>query len=35
MELKSVYENEQLFFFQRALKEYYNYSLISTCKESS
>jgi hypothetical protein len=35
MEQKRVYENEQYFFFWRALKEYYDYSLISTCKESS
>ena len=30
-----MYENERWFFYQRGLKEYYNYSLISTCKERS
>ncbi len=29
------YKKIDNFFFQRALKEYYDYSLISTCKESS
>jgi hypothetical protein len=35
MELKSVNQKDWYFFFWRALKEYYNHSLFSTCTESS
>ncbi len=35
MESQSALQKDRKFVFQRAFKEYYDYSLISTCAESS